>query len=89
LDQTQNELASYAQEYLTRRAQDLDEIRGLWTAIVQRREALSELLSSEEKTANQLELDREKDSVAHLTRAKADCEEQQRIIAGLDQITPL
>jgi hypothetical protein len=32
---------SGTQEYLTRHAQDLDEIRGLWTAIVRRREALS------------------------------------------------
>jgi hypothetical protein len=32
---------SDAQAYLTRHAQDLDEIRGLWTAIVRRREALS------------------------------------------------
>jgi hypothetical protein len=33
--------ASDAQEYLTRHAQDLDEVRSLWTAIVRRREALS------------------------------------------------
>jgi hypothetical protein len=35
---------------------------------------LQELLSSEEKMVHKLELDREKNSVAHLTQAKADCE---------------
>jgi hypothetical protein len=36
--------------------------------------ALQELLLIEEKLANQLELDREKDSVAHLSRTRADIE---------------
>lgn len=36
--------------------------------------ALQELLLTEEKTANQLELDREKDSVAYLSQARADVE---------------
>ncbi|KAH9976206.1 hypothetical protein BGW80DRAFT_906347 [Lactifluus volemus] len=88
LNQTQSQLESDAQAYLTRHAQDLDEIRGLWTAIVRRREALSELLSSEEKTANQLEIVRERDSAASLAKAKADCEEQQSNIATLDQNMP-
>lgn len=35
---------------------------------------LQELRSSEEKMVHKLELDREKNSVAHLTQAKADCE---------------
>ena len=35
---------------------------------------LQELHSSEEKMVHKLELDREKNSVAHLTQAKADCE---------------
>jgi hypothetical protein len=35
---------------------------------------VQELLSSEEKTAKQLELDRERDSAANLAKAKADCE---------------
>lgn len=103
-----SERASRAQDYLTSRAKGLDKIRGLWTAIVQRREALmvclshlglaslpalspawlaiclaslmptsyalQELLLTEEKTAKQLELDREKDSVAYLSQARADVE---------------
>jgi len=36
--------------------------------------ALQELLLTEEKAANQLELDREKGSVAHLSQARADIE---------------
>lgn len=114
-----------AQEYSTGYAQDLDEIRALWMAMAQRREALTvrdahamfaltatcrsswlgplartpvsrtaahqcilindlwvmlilvclqELLSTEEKIVHKLELDREKNSVIHLTQAKADCE---------------
>lgn len=119
-----------AQEYSTGYAQDLDEIRALWMAMAQRREALTvrdahamfcsardlpfnlarstgtptntgiadccpllipflfnnspglclsfaclqELLSTEEKMVHKLELDREKNSVIHLTQAKADCE---------------
>ncbi len=35
---------------------------------------LQELLSTEEKMVRKLELDREKNSVIHLTQAKADCE---------------
>ena len=35
---------------------------------------LQELLSTEEKMVHKLELDREKNSVIHLTQAKADCE---------------
>jgi hypothetical protein len=35
---------------------------------------LQELRSNEEKLVHKLELDREKNSVAHLTQAKADCE---------------
>jgi hypothetical protein len=35
---------------------------------------LQELFSAEEKTVHRLELDREKNSVIHLTQAKADCE---------------
>jgi hypothetical protein len=35
---------------------------------------LQELLSTEEKMVRKLELDREKNSVTHLTQAKADCE---------------
>jgi hypothetical protein len=35
---------------------------------------MQELLSSEEKTANQLEIVRERDSAASLAKAKADCE---------------
>ncbi|KAH9976188.1 hypothetical protein BGW80DRAFT_1291840 [Lactifluus volemus] len=88
LNQSQSQLESGTQEYLTRHGQDLDEIRGLWTAIVRRREALSELLSSEEKTSNQLEIVRERDSAASLAKAKSDCEEQQRNIATLDQNMP-
>ena len=111
-----------AQEYWTGYAQDLDEIRALWMAMAQRREALTvrdahsmfgsdcdlsfnlawstgnigladgwllykqspwvmlilvclqELLAAEEKMVHKLELDREKNSVIHLTQAKADCE---------------
>jgi ferredoxin-thioredoxin reductase catalytic subunit len=120
-----------AQEYSTGYAQDLDEIRALWMAMAQRREALTvrdcpcnvcsdhdsdlsfnlaclvpvtltpaswtccclllpylltttwvmlilvclqELRSTEEKLVRKLELDREKNSVIHLTQAKADCE---------------
>jgi hypothetical protein len=33
--------ASCAQDYLANHAKDLDKIRGLWTAIIQRREALA------------------------------------------------
>ena len=36
--------------------------------------ALQELLLTEEKTANQLELEREQDSVAQLSRARVDIE---------------
>lgn len=36
--------------------------------------APQELLLTEEKVANQLELDREKDSVAHLSQARVDIE---------------
>jgi hypothetical protein len=35
---------------------------------------LQELLSTEEKMVRKSELDREKNSVIHLTQAKADCE---------------
>jgi len=35
---------------------------------------LQELRSTEEKMVHKLELDREKNSVVHLTQAKADCE---------------
>ena len=35
---------------------------------------LQELLSTEEKMVHKMELDREKNSVIHLTQAKADCE---------------
>jgi hypothetical protein len=35
---------------------------------------LQELLSSEERMIHKLELNREKNSVGHLTQAKADCE---------------
>jgi hypothetical protein len=35
---------------------------------------LQELFSTEEKMVHKLELDREKNSVIHLTQAKADCE---------------
>jgi len=35
---------------------------------------LQELLSTEEKMVHKFELDREKNSVVHLTQAKADCE---------------
>jgi len=45
---------------------------------------LQELLLAEEKAANQLELEREKDSVARLSQARADIEEQRRILAMLD-----
>ncbi|KAF8483808.1 hypothetical protein DFH94DRAFT_724364, partial [Russula ochroleuca] len=83
LAQAQSELASCAQEYSTGYAQDLDEIRALWMAMAQRREALTELRSSEEKMVQKLELDREKNSVAHLIHAKDDCEVQGRIIASL------
>ncbi|KAI0282807.1 hypothetical protein BGY98DRAFT_61028 [Russula aff. rugulosa BPL654] len=83
LEQARNELENGAQEYSTGYAQDLDEIRALWMAIAQRREALTELLSTEEKMVHKLELDREKNSVIHLTQAKADCEEQEEIIASL------
>lgn len=44
---------------------------------------LQELLSTEEKMVHKLERDREKNSVTHLTQAKADCEEQAEIIASL------
>jgi len=80
LEQARSELASCAQEYSTGYAQDLDEIRALWMAMAKRREALSELLFAEEKMDHKRLLDRENNSVAHLTQAKADCEEQGRII---------
>jgi hypothetical protein len=35
---------------------------------------LQEFLAAEEKMVHKLELDREKNSVIHLTQAKADCE---------------
>ena len=35
---------------------------------------LQEFLSTEEKMVHKLERDREKNSVVHLTQAKADCE---------------
>jgi len=73
LEQARSELASCTQGYLTGYAQDLDEIRALRTATVQRREALLKLLTGEEKMARKLDLDRERDSVAHLAQAKADC----------------
>lgn len=40
LDKAQGQLASCTQDYLTSHAKDLDKIRGLWTAIAQRREVL-------------------------------------------------
>ncbi|KAI0002168.1 hypothetical protein BJV74DRAFT_817437 [Russula compacta] len=83
LEQARSDIASCAQDYLTSYAQDLDEIRTLWISMLQRREALSGLLASEEKMVHKLELDREKNSVVHLAQAKADCEEQGRIIASL------
>jgi len=84
LEKARGELAGLTQDYLTCYAQDLDEIRALWMAMVQRREALSELLASEEKMLHKLELDREKNSVKHLAQTKVDCEEQDRIITSLD-----
>jgi len=44
---------------------------------------VQELLSTEERMVHKMELDREKNSVIHLTQAKADCEEQAEIIASL------
>jgi len=69
-----SERTSRAQDYLANHAKDLDKIRGLWTAIVEQREALMGLLQTEEKTAIQLEREREKDSVVYLSQARADIE---------------
>jgi len=84
LDKAQDQLASCTQDYLANHTKELDKIRGLWTAIAQRREALMELILSEEEAANQRELDREKDSVAYLSQARADIEEQRRIQSALN-----
>ncbi|KAN0127356.1 hypothetical protein V8E53_014788 [Lactarius tabidus] len=46
--------------------------------------APQELLETEEKAANQLDLEREKDSVTYLSQARDDIEEQRRIQATLD-----
>jgi len=79
-----SERASCTQDYLANHTKKLDKIRGFWTAIAQRREALMELLLTEEEAANQRELDREKDSVAYLSQARADIEEQRRIQSTLN-----
>ncbi|KAI0302383.1 hypothetical protein B0F90DRAFT_212033 [Multifurca ochricompacta] len=87
LEKTRIQLETYTQEYLTGYARDLDEIRSLWAALIKRREALVELLCREEKVANQLELERERDSVGYLAQAKADCEERRQIIAAIGRAT--
>ncbi|KAH9067597.1 hypothetical protein EDB87DRAFT_1818813, partial [Lactarius vividus] len=74
LDKEHGQLASSAKDHLTGNARDLDEIRGQWIAMVRQRETLMEHLLAEDNAAIQLELDREKDSVAHLSRARADIE---------------
>jgi len=84
LEEARSELARLTQDYLTGYAQELDEIRAVRMAMIQRQEALSELLASEEKKlVHKPELDRERNSVTHLSAAKADCEDQGRIIASL------
>jgi len=49
LEEARSELARLTQDYLTGYAQELDEIRAVRMAMIQRQEALSELLASEEK----------------------------------------
>ncbi|KAI0261250.1 hypothetical protein BC834DRAFT_483615 [Gloeopeniophorella convolvens] len=74
LNQRTSQLAILVQKDSADDAQDVDEIRGIYTALIQRREVSMGLVRQEEASANDLERSREKDSVMHLTRAKADCE---------------